>query len=261
MNEGYLGKGTRYPCMAVITAEADNALPTYSPGFILSKIAKITDTPNIISAEAYYDDALEESVSEVRSRALAVDTKELDDTAVGALYGAKIENDEVQYGNDDNPPFIGFAYYRHTSIDGVDSFQGIYYPKAKAIPGAVTHTGKGNAIVLEGQTINLTAFACKTGKNKYTRRFTTEADAKAWVDSKLSVGVYYAVDIAVSGTGVVSPIGTRFVASGGTLAISIGGTVTALYDNGIDEKASIAAGKYTLSDVTEAHNIAAIYTA
>lgn len=256
----YLGTGTRYLCAAVIASEGAGVLPTYGAGFILSKMSKIVDTPNNVNVEAYYDDELEDSVFEVKSRTLAIDAMEPDDTSIEAVYGATVDDDTVEYGSEDNIPFVGVAYYRRLRSSGVYSYQGVYYPKAKAVPSAQTHTGKGANMILEGVTISMTAYACETGKNKYTKVFDTEAAAKAWVDSKLGVATFYEIKISVSGTGTVSPVGTRFVASAGSIQISIDGSPTKVYDNGADVTASVAAGKYTLSNVSAAHNIAVIYT-
>ena len=96
----------------------------------------------------------------------------------------------------------------------------------------------------------------------YLKEFTTEAAAQAYIDAKLGVVVWHAINVQVNGetTGEgATPSGTTYVAAAGTFELVIAGTVTALYDNGVESKGSIAAGKYTLSNVAAAHDIAVIY--
>jgi hypothetical protein len=96
----------------------------------------------------------------------------------------------------------------------------------------------------------------------YVKEFTTEAAAKAYIDTKLGVATWYTVEVQVQGDGVGkagAPVGVTYVANAGTFVLTVTGTATALYDNGVESKSSITGGKYTLSNVTAAHKIALIF--
>lgn len=253
--------GAACPCWAPVVSQGAGVLPTYGTGVVSSKLSKVVEAVNLAEGQAYYDNELDEDISEFRSVGLAVDTKGYEDSVLSAMYGSVITDGVLEDGISDAPPLGGFAFYQTLVEDGVHSYRAYHYPLVRAKLSGDSFDTKGAAINITGTTTNFTGYKCNSGKWRRRKRFTAEADAELWAKNAVGVAVAYEVNIIVTGAGTVTPRGLKMVATGGNLAITIGGTCTALYDNGTDVKASIVAGVYTLTNVTAAHNIAVVYTA
>lgn len=252
--------GAKCPCWAPVTTQGAGVLPTYGTGVVASKLSKVVETINLAEGQAYFDDDLDEEVSEFRSIGLAVDTKGYEDTVLEAMYGSVVTDGVLEDGVTDAPPLGGFAFYQTLVEAGVYSYRAYHYPLVRAKLTGDTMDTKGASINIAGTTTNFKGYKCNSGKWRRRKRFATEADAELWAKNAVSVAVAYEVYIAVSGTGTVTPNGLKMVATGDDLDITIGGTCSQLYDNGVDVKASIAGGVYTLTNVIAAHKIVVVYT-
>ena len=94
------------------------------------------------------------------------------------------------------------------------------------------------------------------------KEFDTYEDAKAHIDRLLGVKDWHSVNVQINGAESgedASPLGTSYVASGDPFVLTVAGTPSALYDNGVDQVASISENKYTISNVEGDHNIAVIF--
>lgn len=251
--------GAKHPCWGPITEQTEGALPTYGTGMVMSELSKVAETLNFAEGEIYFDDELSEQVSEFRSGGLAVDHKGMEDSVLSQVYGSAINDGVLEDGGADNPPLGGFAFYTKIREAGVTSFRGIHYPVVQAKIAGETYDTKGNAITLAGAQTVFTVYQAKTGKWRRRKRFTTEADAKLWVESCVGVAAAHLIEISVSGTGTVIPIGNKMVKGGEDLEISVG-SATKVYDDGEDVTLSVTGGKYTLTDVSAPHKIAVIFT-
>jgi hypothetical protein len=212
--------------------------------------------------QLYAEDQLCEDFSEFSSGAL---TGEVDDITLAkqaVIYGASMVNDELGFGADDVQPFGGTAYLQILSKAGVKKYRTFFYPKVKAkIPNDSAAT-KGNTFTIGTAPLSLTVFSPLFGKWRYVKDHATEAAAIAYIETKLGVATWYDVSVQVNGAGAgesATPEGVTAVASGSNFELTITGTVTALYVDGVESKASIADGVFTLSNVTANHKIAVIY--
>lgn len=251
--------GARHPVFAPILTEPENALPTYGVGAVIGKLVAANLTVNLASGELYADDGLAEQLSEFASGALAMETDDMTDEVASMVYGAVVANGETAYNKEDTAPLGGLGYYKVLMRNGVKYYKGCYYPKVRAALGSDNAQTRGNAITFTTENTSFTVFAPDNGDWRYTKTFTDEASARAWVRGKLGLGTAYEVNITTQGAGSVSPDGFKMVASGGSLELVITGTATKLYDNAEDKTASIVGGKYTLSNVTADHDIAIIF--
>lgn len=254
--------GLAAPCWAPINVESTTALPTYTAGFALGKAVKADLTIEYAEGKMYADNQLVEDVSEFASGSISLETDNLTLANMGTIYGAAIVDDELGNGADDTPPFGGFAYYQILQVAGVKKYRAFFYPKVKAKMGDETASTKANSFELGATPVTLTVYKPSFGKWRYVKEFTTEAAALAYVQAKLSVAVWHAIDVLVTGAGAgesATPEGVTMVAAAGSFALTIAGTCTALYDNGTESKASIAAGVYTVANVAAAHKIAVIF--
>ena len=242
--------------------EPESALPTYGAVVDLGELVKVTDSPTYNSAKLYGNNKLVEDVTEFTEAGVDAEICEITNSVSAAVYGAANVAD-LEFGGEDTAPYGGIAFYVNKMVNNVKKYQGVFYPKCKATVQGEEFTTKGNNITLASGKMKLTAYNPNYGKWKIkSEDFATEAQAKAWVDAKISATSYRAISVTVNGAGAgesVSPTGRTYVANAGAFELVITGTCTALYDNGTESKASIANGKYALANVTAAHDIVVIF--
>jgi hypothetical protein len=252
--------GCNYPCFAPFSGEEPAAaLPNYGTGIELGKLIEANLTINLATGDVYANDAIAESASEFSSGSLAMATDDMVYAAESVVFGSSLSDDELTDGTADTAPYGGLAYYKTLLRNGVKYYEGYFYPKVKAALGNDSIRTKGNNISFQNTLVNFVVMKPNVSKWRYRKLFTTEAAAKAWVATKVSVATWYAIKVAVSGSGTVSPLGTVYVASGGSLDVSISGTPEAAFDNGTSITASITGGKYSLTNVTADHSIVIAY--
>ncbi len=254
--------GLAYPCWAPVVTESASELPTYGSGFALGKAVRADLSIQYAEGQLYADNVLAEDVSEFSSGTITTETDNLTIAQMGTIYGADIVDDELGNGDSDTPPFGGIGYYQVLMVNGVKKYRAFYYPKVKAKMGDETSQTKGNSFTLETTAVTFTVYKPEYGKWRYVKEFSAESAAKAYIQNKLNVATWYPVNVQVQGAGVgesATPIGTTMVAAGEDFVLQVSGTPTALYDNGVESKTSISAGKYTVADVAAAHNIAVIF--
>ena len=167
----------------------DSAFPKYGDPINLGALVKVTDSPTFNEAKSYGDNALKEHVIEFKECGVAVELTELTNAVASAVLGASInaeaEND-LEFSAEDNAPYGGLAFYINKQVDGAKFYHGIYYPKLKAAMQGTEYATKGDSITLTGGSLNFTAAAPANSKWKIeSDDFTTEAEAKAWVDEKI----------------------------------------------------------------------------
>lgn len=189
--------GAKYLQWAPFAAEAPDAVstafPKYGTPMNLGALVRVTDTPTFSEGKSYGDNALKEYVNEFTECGVAVELTELSNTVASAVLGAAIneeaEND-LEFAAEDNAPYGGLAFYINKMVDGVKYYHGIYYPKLKAAMQGTEYATKADSITLTGGSLNFTASAPACGKWKVeSEDFTTEAEAKSWVDEKITAAV------------------------------------------------------------------------
>lgn len=254
--------GLRYVAWGKMATEPSNAVPTYETGLVIGKAVSVNLTISNAEAELYADDLMAEYAKEFSSAALTMEVDHISLQNQATLYGATITNDELQMNPNDNAPYGGIGGYQVLSVGNVRKYRAWFFPKAKASIPDWSGTTKGQNISFGTAPLELKILAPNFGPWYYVKEFTTAAAAQAYIDTKLGVATYHAVNVSMSSASTsdtVSPLGLNYVANAGSLEIIITGTATALYDNGVEKKASIVNGKYTLSNVTAARNIAVIF--
>ena len=254
--------GLKYLAWAPQATEPADAVPTYSAGKVIGRMVSANLAIQSAEGELYADDMLSEYISEFSSAEFTaeVDNIPLEDQAT--LYGATYSGDEFKATYTDAPPFGGLGGIQILSVRGVRKYRARFFPKARASMPDWDATTRGDSISFGTQPIQMKIMTPLHGPWYRLKEFNTETEAKAYIDTKLGVAVWHDINVQVQGAGAgesASPVGVTSVANAGTFELAISGTPTALYDNGVDEKASIAAGKYTLTNVTAAHTIAVIF--
>jgi hypothetical protein len=254
--------GLKYVAWAQMATEPTSSIPTYGSGLVVGKAVSSNLAITNAEGELYANDSLAEYVSEFASAALTMEVDNITLANQATLYGATYSSDEFQAEATDTAPYGGIGGYQVLIINNVKKYRAWFFPKAKAAIPDWGGTTKGSAISFGTQPMKLRVMKPNYGPWYYLKEFTTEAAAQAYIDSKLSVATWYEIDVQVNGAGVGeagSPMGVTYVASAGSFTLTVTGTATALYDNGVESKDSIANGAYALSNVTANHKIALIF--
>lgn len=254
--------GLKYLAWARQATEPTNAVPTYSAGLVLGRLVSMNLTIKNSEGELYADDLLSEYISEFSSADLTAEADNISLANQATLYGATYASDEFKATYTDAPPFGGLGGIQVLLIGGVRKYRAWFFPKVRATMPDWDAATRGDSVSFGTQPIKLKIMQPLYGPWYYMKEFTTETAAQAYVDLKLGVATWYMIDVQVQGvtTGkAATPVGTTYVASAGTFELAITGTPAALYDNAVESKASIADGKYTLSNVTAAHSIAVVF--
>lgn len=254
--------GLKYMAWAQQATEPTNAVPTYSAGKVIGKMVSANLAIEINEGELYADDMLAEYISEFKSAMFTAEVDNIPLADQATLYGATYASDEFSVSKDDTPPFGAIGGYQVLMVGGVRKYRAWFFPKVRATLPDWDGTTQGNSITFGTQPIQMKVMAPAYGPWYYIKDFTTAAAAQAYIDGKLSVATWHAIDVQVQGatTGKsATPMGVTYVANAGTFELAVEGTPAALYDNAAESKSSIAAGKYTLSNVTAAHSIAVVF--
>lgn len=186
----YGAKYLRWAPFAATDAEPDGALPNYGTPIDMGGMVKVADAPAFNEGKIYGDNELAEYVSEFKECPIDVELTELSNTVAAAMFGAThttgASDGEIKFGGNDNAPYGGFGFISCKQIDNVKQFQGVYYPKAKAVIQGEEFATKGDGVTLTGGKLKLTATTAKSGDWKIVSDLlATEAAAKTWVDGKV----------------------------------------------------------------------------
>jgi len=174
---------------AAENAETAEALPKLGTPMNLGALNKVVDAPNVTEVTADGDNRVQDSLSEFLGGTVDVDITELDNPVAAALYGAEQagEGEDLAFGVDDEAPYGSLAFYVNKVKGKKKFYQGIYYPKLKAVLQGSEHNTRAKAgITLTGGKLHFNWEAPLFGKYLYkSAPLNTEAEAKAWVDEKI----------------------------------------------------------------------------
>lgn len=254
--------GLKYLAWAKMATEPADAVPTFAPGKVIGKAVSTSLTVTRAEGELSADDMVAEYASEFSSASFTAEADNISLADQAEMYGAKYVDDEFQASAEDTAPYAGIGGYQVLMIHGVRKYRSWVFPKSRASIPDWTGTTKGTSITFGTQPITARIMAPTYGPWYYAKEFTTEAAAKAHVDTLLNIATWRQVNVQVQGGGAgksVSYVGA--VQDGENAVLTIEGTPTALYDNGVDQVSAISEGKYTISAISEDHNIAVIFGA
>lgn len=187
----YLQAGVFAESDADVSAEA---FPKYGKVVNLGPLVQVTDSITYAEAKNYGDDELQEYANEFQEMTVDVEMTEMPMATAAAIYGASLDesSEDLSYGTGDEAPYIGLAFYtkKQIKINGVTSvhYQGVYYPKLKGSRQGATYSTKGQSITFANGKAHFVGSASANGKYQvFSKNFTSETEAKAWVDAKIKV--------------------------------------------------------------------------
>lgn len=185
----YLQAGVFAETAADVSAEA---FPKYGKVMNLGPLVQVTDSITYSEAKNYGDDELQEYANEFQELTVDAEMTEMPLASAAAIYGAALDEStqDLSYGSEDAAPYIGLAFYtkKQVKTNGVTSvcFQGVYYPKLKASRQGATYSTKGQSITFANGKAHFVGSAPANGKYQvFSKNFTSEEEAKAWVDAKI----------------------------------------------------------------------------
>ena len=173
---------------------AGTSFPTYDAAVNLGPLVSVADTITYASGRNYGDNVLQESVDEFQEIGVVAGMTEMPIDVAAAVYGATLSaNGGVAYGAEDAAPegCLGFYTTKLSKVEGVQvkTFQGVFYPSLKASRQGVTYNTKGQSITFANGQANFVGSAEENGFFQvFSENFTTEAEAKAWVDKMMAGG-------------------------------------------------------------------------
>lgn len=188
--------GAKYLQWAKKTAAGveGTSFPTYDAAVNLGPLVSVTDTITYASARNYGDNVLQESVDEFQEIGVVAGMTEMPIEVAAAVYGATLsKSGGVAYGAEDAAPegCLGFYTTKLMKVEGVQTktFQGVFYPNLKANRQGVTYNTKGQSITFANGQANFTGSAEENGFFQvFSKNFTAESEAKAWVDKMMAGG-------------------------------------------------------------------------
>ena len=182
--------GLKYMAWAEIDAETDNAIPTYkaATACVLGRMVSVNVAIQNSEGELYADDMLAEYASEFSSADLTAEVDNITLENQAKLYGSSYGTDgEFKANAGDTAPYGGVGGYQTLQVSGEKKYRAWFYPKAKASMPDFDGTTKGNSISFGTQPIKMKIASPKYGPWYYAKEFTTEVEAKAYVNTKVGI--------------------------------------------------------------------------
>lgn len=185
--------GAKNVIWAPIATEPTSGLPTYGTAVDMQKLSKLTDSPVIAEAKQYGDNVLCEHVSEFTEVGIDLETTELSNAMVVAVFGATAgtgENPDITFSEDDTAPYGGLGIIVCKIVNNVKKYVGVFYPKIKAQIQGEEYNTKADSITLTGEKLHFVGTTAKNGDWKVTSgELATEAAAKTWLNGKFGITV------------------------------------------------------------------------
>lgn len=189
--------GLQYAVAAPIETETPGAPITYKPGLVIGKMigANINYTRN--SDPLYADDTIAEDDNSVVGGTISVNVDDLTDEAQVAVAGLVEEEAEdagpkVYRETGDASPYVGVGYMRVRRKAGVTSYVAYWVHKCLLAVTQEQAQTKGQTIswqtpTLEGQIMGVVINADGKTDFRIHTTFTTQAEAKAWLDERANI--------------------------------------------------------------------------
>lgn len=181
--------------------------PTYGEAVDLGPLVVATPTYTYASGRNYGSDELQDCVDEFQEVALALSVTELPILSAAVVFGSKqTASGGIGYNLADAAPEGMVAYHIKKQIkkNGVRSivYQGVCYPRLKAVRQGVAHNTKTNSITFANSAMNFIGGAEENGFYEvFSDNLATEAEAKAWVALMLRGGAEALAEANASAAG------------------------------------------------------------
>lgn len=183
--------GLKYPVAAQL-GEGNE----YEPGFVIAKAITANVTPNNNDSTLYADDGEAETDKSFRNAGFSLNIDDLTQKVyadlLGHTYQAASTSDPqtpetVVASANDIAPFFGVGFYGKVQRNNKPCWQAKWLKKVQfSEPSDETQT-KGESTEFQTPTIEGTAYQLEDGTWKEQAEFTTEAEARTWLETKAGI--------------------------------------------------------------------------
>lgn len=183
--------GMKYPVAAELQSSG-----TYGTGFVIGKAINFTGTPSNADVTLYADDGVAETDKgmqnigtslNVDDLALKVQCDLLGHAYTPAGTGENADPEGMVVKADDVAPYFGVGFYKRRRKNNVTSFTAVWLMKVQHSNPAENAATKAETTEFQTDTIEGTAYPLDDGSVYEKKVFTTEADAKAWLNEKANI--------------------------------------------------------------------------
>lgn len=192
--------GMKYIAVAKLATEPTHAAaPVYEAGKIIAKAIQANVNVNRNNAVLRADDSdaeFDDTISGI-SAEIGMDHLDNEDRVTFMDYVKKAgtgQNAATEYMDSDTPsPYVGVGYVRVGQKDNVPLYEGNLIVKAKLSEGNEQAQTKGETTTFQTPTVTARGMQVPNWINgsgsgfRLKAKFDTEADALAWVKSKLNI--------------------------------------------------------------------------
>ena len=192
--------GLSKPKYAVYTA--DNGTVTYNDGGVLAKAIECSIEINSTEDNNLYaDNGIAESVRMFANGTLTLKTDDLTPEVSAAILGLHTQSvgtiagvtdtnvNEIVYDDRQVTPYLGIGMIVKKIKNGVTMWRGIVLPKVMFSINSDSATTQGESIEWQTPELSATIMRDDTANHQWKREavFTTEAQAEAYINSKLNI--------------------------------------------------------------------------
>lgn len=166
-----------------ITAEPENARPTYGEFLDMGAAVRANIAVNYAEGQLYGDDALQMEVKLFSGGTLAAETLRDDMEIDVAVYGSKKDESGVYIDTkDDASPAGGYAFIQKLMTKSKKIvFRAVFLLRVTGNMDSDNAETKGSGIAFANKVINYTISAANNGEWRLRKEFDTKAEAETWL--------------------------------------------------------------------------------
>lgn len=253
--------GLVYSAFFPIGSLPENSHPVYGGPVDLGAAVKAYLTINYAEAQLYGDDVLHLDLREFTGAQLDAETLLNDLEVESQVFGSTMEAGVLTDHKDDSAKPGGYGYIQKLKTQLGTVFRACFLYLVRARMTADNADTRGSSITFANNAITYGVMPDNTGAWRSRQDFTTEADAKAFLQglAKAVSGGAFAVKVAIIGNGTSAQKGTQFITGGSSFTVTFGSAPAKLFDGSNDVTAQLSDGSYTISNINSDHQITAIF--
>ena len=176
--------GLRYPYIGKYDAEEGYSTPTLSARAIAFSVS-----PNYAEGSlAADDDANSEYDKEFTDADVTLGTDTIPEAWREDMFGNTVTSGEIASNKDDHANYVGVGVIAPETIRGAKTWVAVFLPLVKFTEPADEFETKGSSITYKTPSITGKAKADADGNWRYRQSFSTEDDAKAYIEGKFGAG-------------------------------------------------------------------------
>ena len=185
--------GMKYPVAAPITTSTSAATAAYGTGFVVGKAIEFTGTPANTDVVLYADDGKAETDKSMQNLGTSLNVDDISLKVQSDLLGhtyTAVTNDapeSMAVSIHDVAPYFGMGFYKRRRKNNVTSFTAIWLYQVQNANPTENAATKGETTEFQTDTLEGTAYPLDDGAMYIKKIFTTEDDAKDWLDEMANI--------------------------------------------------------------------------